>query len=83
MIDIVERLRFDAARCEADYSKGIATNIDEAMAEIVRLRKGYEDIKRATIEGRICDDVAWFDTITTLHDFCDMMIQPSRDGPGD
>lgn len=38
MSDIVERLRFDAARCEATFSKGIATNIDEAATEIERLR---------------------------------------------
>lgn len=38
MIDIVERLRFDAARCESQLSKGVATNIEEAAAELTRLR---------------------------------------------
>jgi hypothetical protein len=38
MSDILERLRFDSARCEATFSKGVATNIDEAVAEIERLR---------------------------------------------
>ncbi len=37
-IDIVERLRFDAARCEAQFSKGVATNIEDAIAEIESLR---------------------------------------------
>lgn len=37
-MDIVERLRFDAARCEAQFSKGVATNIKEAASEIERLR---------------------------------------------
>ena len=37
-MDIIERLRFDAARCEAVYSKGVASNIEEAIAEIERLR---------------------------------------------
>ncbi|MFT0875090.1 hypothetical protein VRZ08_00910 [Rhodopseudomonas sp. G2_2311] len=46
-------------------------------AEAKRLTQGYRDIMRAAIEGRICDDVAWFDTITTLHDFCDFMINPA------
>jgi hypothetical protein len=46
----------------------------EAAAEIERLRKAIEDIKQATIDGRVCDDVAWFDTITTLHDFCDLVL---------
>ncbi len=31
-------------------------------------------IKRAAINGDICDDVAWFDQIETLHDFCDRII---------
>lgn len=48
--------------------------VEEYAAEIERLRAGYEDIKRATVAGRVCDDVAWFDTITTLYDFCDLML---------
>lgn len=43
MIGIVERLRFDAARCESQFSKGVAGNIEEAAAEIERLRKGIQD----------------------------------------
>ena len=39
MTDIIERLRFDAARCQAQFSRGVATNIEEAMAEIERLRE--------------------------------------------
>lgn len=38
-INIVERLRFDAARCEATFSKGVAGNIEEAADEIERLRE--------------------------------------------
>lgn len=38
-MDIVSRLKFDAARCEVDYSKGVASNIEEAVAEIERLRR--------------------------------------------
>lgn len=44
MSDIVERLRFDAARCEADFSRGIATNIVEAADEIERLRDPYRAV---------------------------------------
>ncbi|ACF01533.1 hypothetical protein Rpal_3027 [Rhodopseudomonas palustris TIE-1] len=50
---------------------------NKLRADIERLTQGYRDIKTATIEGRVCDDVAWFDTITTLHDFCDCMINPA------
>jgi len=34
-----------------------------------RLREALEAIRKATLEGRVCDDVAWFDSITTLHDY--------------
>lgn len=38
MSDIVERLKFDAVRCELQFSKGVAGNISEAAAEIERLQ---------------------------------------------
>jgi len=38
-IDIVERLRFDATRCELQFSKGVAGNINDAACEIERLRR--------------------------------------------
>lgn len=47
MIDIVDRLRFDATRCEAQFSKGVAGNIDEAADEIARLRDGLKAAIRA------------------------------------
>ena len=37
-ISIVNRLEFDATRCELQFSKGVAGNIREAAAEIGRLR---------------------------------------------
>lgn len=48
-MDIIERLKFDASRCEAVYSKGIATNIEEAIKEIKRLRTALQHIG----DGRI------------------------------
>lgn len=50
MIGIVERLRFDAVRCEATFSKGVAGNISEAADEIERLRKALKEI---TLDGPI------------------------------
>ena len=41
MIDIVNRLRFDAIRCEATFSKGVAGNIAEGADEIERLRAAF------------------------------------------
>jgi hypothetical protein len=91
MSDAVERLKWlcssDAERL-SDYERinqfvkaGIdvieqMTN-DQTLNEIVRLRSAIEAIKKATIEGRVCDDVAWFDTITTLHDFCEQTLTHS------
>jgi hypothetical protein len=50
MIDIVERLRFDAVRCEVQFSKGVAGNITEGADEIERLRKTIEKIKSGRSE---------------------------------
>ena len=44
-MDIVKRLRFDASRCEATFSKGVASNIDEAADEIERLRWEIERLE--------------------------------------
>jgi len=51
------------------------------MAETSRLQferdvavAALREIKRATVEGRVCDDVAWFDEIETLYDFCDRIL---------
>ncbi len=48
----------------------------EAAAEIERLRGAIKEIMTATVDGRVCDDVAWFDQITTLFDFCDLVLNP-------
>lgn len=45
MADIVERLEFDAARCEQQFSKGVAGNITEAVAEIERLQTALRRIR--------------------------------------
>lgn len=47
MIDIVDRLRFDAVRCEATFSMGVAGNITEGADEIVRLRTENWQLKQA------------------------------------
>lgn len=49
MIGIVERLRFDATRCEAQFSKGVAGNITEAAEEIERLRSALKDIQARAV----------------------------------
>lgn len=44
MIGIVERLRFDAVRCELQFSKGVAGNISDGVVEIERLRAALKII---------------------------------------
>jgi poly-beta-hydroxyalkanoate depolymerase len=58
------------------------------MAETSRLQferdvavAAIREIKRATVEGRVCDDVAWFDQIETLHDFCDRILDRVKGAP--
>lgn len=68
-----------AANRQVDQAGGVTEIVMdpiEALDEIERLRSAVEAIKQATIEGRVCDDVAWFDTITTLHDFCEQTLLP-------
>lgn len=69
-IDIVERLQWDKR-----YTNGhVPLTLEDAAKEIERLRNGFRAIKKAMVEGRVCDDVAWFDDITTLYDFCDSFL---------
>ena len=66
----------------SDVSKMIAEEAErfwerrwiEANRRIKALEAALRAIMKATVEGRVCDDVAWFDSITTLHDFCDITL---------
>lgn len=57
MTDIVDRLRFDEARCEVLYSKGIASNIKEAADAIERLTAENERL-RSILDAALLYD-AW------------------------
>lgn len=72
-----ENVTPEVRRFQSSASNGLVL---DAKADIERLRAGYEAIKKATTEGRVCDDVAWFDTITTLYDFCDEMLCHEQKG---
>jgi len=50
-----------------DQIKHLKFQRDVAVAAV-------REIKRAVVEGRVCDDVAWFDQIETLYDFCDRIL---------
>lgn len=50
-----------------------------AIGELAaRYRAALEAIDKAVMDGQVCDDVAWFDKFTTLHDFIDETIRPSQ-----
>ena len=44
MIDIIDRLKFDAMRCGVTFSRGVASNIEDGVAEIERLRTALRRI---------------------------------------
>lgn len=39
-------------------------------SELTNARDAFVAIQDATIAGKVCDDIAWFSDIETLHDFC-------------
>jgi hypothetical protein len=45
-----------------------------AIERAARFEDALRAIKQATIDGAVCDDVAWFSKIETLHDFCDRIL---------
>ena len=57
-----------------DVVDGFMMMAERAFKQRDDLVKALEAISRATIEGRVCDDVAWFDEITTLHHFCEITL---------
>jgi hypothetical protein len=50
-----------------------------AKVRIEALEAALRAIMKATVEGRVCNDVAWFDSITTLHDYCAFALTPEQE----
>lgn len=63
-------------------TRTIAERLIRAVNNHEVLVKAIQDIKAATLNGRVCDDVAWFDEITTLHDFCEIILSQVTDPVG-
>lgn len=55
----------------------IAADRAGLVAENARLREVLGAIQQAVVDGRVCDDVAWFSTIETLYDFIEEVLHPS------
>lgn len=74
---------FDGRAANAIRSLAIPSTeqpeIEKLRFQLVLAKCALEAIQRATINGDVCDDVAWFDQITTLHDFCDLTLSRLTD----
>ena len=62
--------------CAAPRRRPDTRDCAAAADEIERLRNAVAQIKQATLDGEVCDDVAWFSDIETLHDFCESTLNP-------
>lgn len=71
-----ERQRILALTVASNVAAALPTEASMAI-ENKRLRAGLIEIQKACIAGKICDDVPWFDSITTLHDYIDEVLSPS------
>lgn len=71
-----------AASVEAELAKAYdqieTLKADHAFlqARVTFLEKGITDIRDATENGKVCDDVAWFSDIETLFDHCGYLLEP-------
>lgn len=61
MTDIVNRLRFDAVRCEIQFSKGVAGNISAGADEIQRLREALKFARQRIVYYGTISDRRHFD----------------------
>lgn len=50
--------------------------LDALRGEVERFRGALEAIDKAVLDGNVCDDVAWFSGIETLHDFISSVLLP-------
>lgn len=67
-----QQVRDEIANIERADS--IEKRLAEAVSHNIELRAGFERIKAGLSRGKIGDDVVWFDSITTLWDFCDQLL---------
>lgn len=82
--DEIIKLKASAERL-ADAWRNAMIERDAAGRELTRQRTSNEALRaalaaimQACTDGKVCDDVAWFDQIETLWDFCDRMLNGER-----
>ena len=78
--EVIHWAGFDASHFPADAPAN-AAYIVKACNAFPDLVKALEAIKQATLDGRVCDDVAWFGPGETLHDFCERILDRVKGAP--
>lgn len=72
IVDGLQR-QLDTWRGNADYRRRLELEL-HMISQYRRLDLGVRAVRRAIVLGRVCDDVAWFDDITTLFDYCSVLL---------
>jgi hypothetical protein len=54
--------------------------MSDTDARIAQLEHALRRIMQATLDGTVCDDVAWFYGNETLHDFCEHVLEEVNRG---
>jgi hypothetical protein len=71
----IDRLQAIASKWRGNEAYGRTLQVELHMVmQYRRLDLGVRAIRRAAAMGSVCDDVAWFDTITTLLDYCSILL---------
>lgn len=74
-VAIVERLQGAVRTWKGSDAYGRSLDAELHMAlQYRRLDLGLRAIRRAAARGDVCDDVAWFDTVTTLLEYCSILL---------
>jgi hypothetical protein len=74
IVDLRERIAVLERLVRVDGS--LARQLSRAMQKNARLRNALEAIKQACV--RVCCDVAWFNGITTLYEFCEGVLESTN-----
>ncbi|UXC90108.1 hypothetical protein EGM87_13760 [Sphingobium sp. RSMS] len=56
----------------------VRNRLDGEATAARRYRDALERINAAVVDGKVCDDVAWFSPAETLHDFIQSVLHPGH-----
>ena len=78
MVDLLQKhgnINNDGDYDDLALMREAASLLLSLQTALMQARASFQAIQLATIEGRVCEDVAWFSSITTLHDYCASAIE--------